>query len=104
MGSQLPSPRSFGAGEDPGYHNATLGTTGVAIPFPKGARGCVIGVSAGCYVGVRSTDTLATFNDDNYGSITSGLPHQMTRISRAAESWLHIAPWSSTASVAVYFW
>ncbi len=102
--SQLPSPRDFAAGEDPGYHNATLGTSGVAIPFPRGARGCVVSVGAGCYVGVRETDTLATFDDDHYGSILNGQPHTMQRISRAQSSWLHIAAWTSTTSVALYFW
>lgn len=95
--------RSFAAGEDPGYHNATLGTGGVAVPFPVGAQGALVSVSAGCYVGVRDSATLATFSDDNYGSILNGAPIEMRRTSLTSDSHLHIAPWATTAVVAIAF-
>lgn len=92
---------------DPGYHNATLGTSGVAIPFPPGASGAVVSVGAGCYIGVRESSTLASFNDDNYGSILNGQPYQIKPGGVPGyhdTAYLHLATWSSTTSVAVVFY
>lgn len=91
---------------DPGYHNASLGTSGVAIPFPPGASGALVQVGAGCFIGVRTTATLATFDDDHYGSVLSGNPIEIGRSVRhvsGSTGYIHIAPWSSTTSVAVAF-
>jgi len=94
-------PRTFAAGEDAGYHNASLGTTGVAVPFPVGASGAMVSVSAGCYIGVRPNDTLVTFSDDNYGSILNGAPYEVSKA--GGSSHIHIAPWATTAIVAIAF-
>jgi hypothetical protein len=92
-------------GADPGYHNASLGTTGIAIPFPYGAVTACISVSAGCYFGVRDSATLVTFSDDNYGSILNGHPYYVSRAFAAggSQSYIHLAPWTSTAAVAIVF-
>jgi len=92
-------------GADPGYHNASLGTTGIAILFPNGASVACISVSAGCFFGIRGDATLATFNDDNYGSILNGQPYYVSRAFAAggSQSYIHLAPWTSTAAVAVVF-
>lgn len=97
-------PRDFASGDN-GYHNASLGTTGVAVAFPANASGCVVQVGAGCYIGLRDSATLATFSDANYGSILSGMPHQIKRWSQGgdAETHLHLAAWTGTSSVAIYF-
>lgn len=95
-------PRLFTSG-DPGYHNATLGTTGVAIAFPAASSGCIISVSAGCFLGFRNSATLNTFNDTNYGSLSSGAPYAFQRMRDATQTHIHIAPWTSTAVVSVMF-
>ena len=89
--------------EDDGYHNATLGTAGVAIAFPVGASGALVSVSAGCYIGVRDSASLAAFSDANYGSIRTGYPVEVSRTALTSDSHIHIAPWSGTAEVAVAF-
>lgn len=98
-------PRDFAGNEDNGYHNATLGTTGVAVAFPVGAQGAWVSVSAGCYVGVRDSASLVTFSDANYGSILNGAPYEFRRWSSGstADSHIHIAPWATTAIVAIAF-
>jgi hypothetical protein len=91
---------------DAGYHNATLGTTGVALRFPPGARRAVVQVSAGCFIGVRNSDTLDTFSDDNYGSILNGYPLLISKgvaFPSDSSTYLHIAPWSGTAAVAIAY-
>jgi hypothetical protein len=95
-------PRDF-PDSDNGYHNATLGTTGVAVEFPPGASGCLLSVSAGCFIGLRDDDTLITFNDANFGSVLNGAPIQISRSSLHTETHLHIAPWATTAIVAITF-
>ena len=97
-------PRDFSSGDN-GYHNAALGVGGIAIPCPVGASGAIVSVSAGCYCSFRDNGTLVTFNDANFGSILNGAPYSFTRWSSGGEtdSFLHIAPWSGTAVVAVAF-
>lgn len=103
-------PRTFetdGVTYDPGYHNTSLGTSGVAVPIPPGARGAVVQVGAGCFIGVRETGTLATFDDDHYGSILNGMPIQIKPAGFAGRNetlFLHLAAWTSTTSVAVLFY
>lgn len=95
---------------DAGYHNASLGTAGVAILFPPGASGAIVSVGAGCYIGVRGTSTLDTFSDANYGSILNGDPYQIGKGATTGETtgdsskYLHLATWTSTTSVAVAFY
>ncbi len=102
-------PRTFttdGVDYDPGYHNTSLGTSGVAIPFPPGAKGAIVQVGAGCYIGVRTSSTLATFDDDHYGSILNGVAHQIKPGGIPGyndTTYLHLASWTSTTSVAVAF-
>jgi hypothetical protein len=86
-----------------GYHNATLSTTGIAVAIPVAATGADIQVDVGCYVGVRDTNTLATFNDTNYGSTLYGGRFTHQRLGAGAEDYIHIAPWSGTAQVAISF-
>jgi len=95
--------RTFAAGESAGYHNATLGTAGVAVPFPIGAQGAMVMVSAGCYLGVRNNSTLLTFNDTNYGSIQNGAAVELNRSGQAGDNSIHIAPWATTAIVSIVF-
>lgn len=95
-------PRLFTAG-DHGYHNATLGTTGVAVAFPASSSRAVISVSAGCYLGFRNSNTLAAFSDANYGSISGGAPFVFSRARDASQTHIHIAPWASTAIVSILF-
>ena len=87
-----------------GYHNAALGTAGVVIPFPTNAYGCIVSVSAGCYVGVGG-DALLALGDATYGSVLNGAPYTFTRarLGNNTETHLHIAPWTGTAAVAVAF-
>lgn len=95
-------PRIFDTG-DHGYHNATLGTTGVAVAFPPSSSRAIISVSAGCYLGFRNSASLATFSDANYGSISGGAPFVFARVRNADETHIHIAPWASTAIVSILF-
>ncbi len=104
-------PRSFtdanGAAVDAGYSNGALGVTGIALLFPPGARGAVVQVSAGCYIGVRPTVTLATFNNANYGSIMNGAPIEIGRgmtFPTDSTTYLHLAPWATTAIVSVFYY
>lgn len=96
--------RSFATGNT-GYHNATLGTTGVAVRFPTGATVAQINVNAGCYLGVRGTATLSTFNDQNYGSTHSSAHVTIMRsdLGGGTQDYIHIAPWTGTADVAILF-
>lgn len=95
--------RTFGSGENPGYHNATLGIAGVSVPFPIGSQGALVMVSAGCYLGVRNNSTLSTFSDANYGSIQNGGVVELNRSGQAGDNSIHIAPWASTAIVSICF-
>lgn len=104
-------PRSFldaaGAAVSPGYHNAALGVAGVAVAFPSGSLGALVHVSAGCYVGVRPSATLGTFGDAAYGSVLNGTLLDIRRggVPGAGDTpYIHVAPWATTASVAIVFY
>lgn len=88
-----------------GYHNASLGTTGVAVAFPAGMNTACISVGAGCFFGVRGSVTLDTFDDAHYGSILNGQPYYVTRndVAGSSQGWIHLAPWTGTSSVAIAF-
>jgi hypothetical protein len=92
-------PRDFAASEPNGYYNAALGTAGVAIEMPVTAHGFDIQVDAACYIGVRTSDVLATFNADNYGVILFGGRYTMQQ----GEDHIHVAPVTGTAEVAIAF-
>jgi hypothetical protein len=95
-------PRTFPSG-DAGYHNASLGTAGVAVAFPNASARAVIAVSAGCFLGFRNSNTLATFNDTNYGSISGGAPFEFERTRDGSQTHIHLAPWTATAIVSILF-
>lgn len=94
--------RTFTSG-DAGYNNATLGTTGIAVAFPTESQGCIISISAGCFIGFKDSSTLLTFSSTNYGSFQGGNPYTFLRMRDGTQTYVHIAPWSSTAIVSVAF-
>ena len=91
-----------------GYYNATLATTGAAIPLPAGAAGFVIHVSAACYIGMANDATLLTFaagapNLTNYGVLGAAMWQEFDAFSGGGERFIHVAPVTGTAAVSIAF-
>lgn len=91
-------PRDFPNNKN-GYYNAALGVAGTAIPFPPGCSSVVLTVSAPVWLGLRPSNVLLAFNDDNYGAFSGG-PLTLTR---GNEAYLHLAAATGTVIVAAFF-
>ena len=87
-----------------GFYNAALAVAGINVPLPAGAAGFIIHVSAPCYVGMKDSATLLTFNTTNYGVIGPNHAEEFLvpgGVTSARN--IHVAPVAGTAVVSIAF-